>query len=230
MTHARSHHSRRRRGDAARRRALRRGGQRRHHRGGGGAGHARGERDARHRRDRQDRDPGRHRPARAYASPVDPPRRHAAHHQRSGPRRRGGAVGRHHDADRFRLLARGRRPRGDRVARQGLRRQKLMRLGLSPDGVIRSAGGPHGRTRRGDPGRLPDGEDIHHQYPAEPAGPHGRLRRHLGNIQSAGCAGRSWRHPCRGQRPRHAHVRQADRRAASRLRKPRRSAHAPRST
>ena len=43
-----------------------------------------------------------------------------------------------------------------------------------------------GRARpvaRGDPGRARLGQDVHHRHPAQPAGPHGAVRRHLGGAE-----------------------------------------------
>ena len=56
--------------------------------------------------------------------------------------------------------------RGRRGARQGFRRQKPLRLRLPHHAAFRAAAGIFQSTRRGDPGRLPDTEDFHHQHPA----------------------------------------------------------------
>src|SRR5215469_12566249 len=50
-----------------------------------------------------------------------------------------------------------------RDARQGLCRQKPMRLGLPHHAALRAAARIRRRARRGDPGRLPDSQDIHDQ-------------------------------------------------------------------
>ena len=107
---------------------------------------------------------------------------------------------------------------GDRGARRGLRAQELLRLGLPPDAVERAAAHAVRRARRGHPGRLSDHQDLHHQHLAAPHRAHDRLRRHLGDLQGARQGGRARRHPRRGQRHRHAHVRQADPRGPRRLR------------
>ena len=48
-------------------------------------------------------------------------------------------------------------------------------------------------------------------------GPHDRFRRYLGGVPGVGEVRRARRHPCRGQRHRHAHVCQADPRRPGRL-------------
>ena len=75
-----------------------------------------------------------------------------------------------------------------------------------------------GPVGRGDPGRLSDGEDLHHRHHAVAQGAHGGFRRHLGSVPGAEAERRPRRDPLRGQRHRDAHVRQADPRGAHRLR------------
>ena len=137
---------------------------------------------------------------------------------RSG--RTGGVVGRHHHAHRLQPTY-GRQERAGGRSRRGWRNSRAdcsVRLGLPPccraTRRIRSAAA----ARRGDPGRAPHGEDLHHQHHPEPHRAHGRFRRHLGGVPGAGQGGRPRRHPRRGQRHRHAHVRQADPRGPRRLR------------
>ena len=147
-------------------------------------------------------------------------------HRRTGAGRARGAVRRHDDVHRFCLLARRRHgAAGDRGARQGLRRKKPVRLGLSHHAAFRAAAGILRAARGGDPGRLSDAEDIHHQHPAVADRPHDRLRRHLGGVPGAGEGGRARRHPCGRQRHRHAHVCEAHPRKPGELR-----AISPRST
>ena len=145
--------------------------------------------------------------------------RHDPLHAGARPGRHGRALRRHHHADRLRLRDRRQeRARRHRGARRGLRAQELLRLGLPPDAVERAAAHAVRRAGRGDPGRLSDHQDLHHQHLAAPHRAHDRLRRHLGDLQGAGQGGRARRHPRRGQRHRHAHVRQADPRGPRRLR------------
>ena len=161
-----------------------------------------------------------------HASCVDQARRHAARHGRTGAGRARGAVRRHDDAHRLCLLARRRHgAAGRRSARQGLRRKKPVRLGLSHHAAFRAAARILRAARGGDPGRLSDAEDIHHQHPAVADRPHDRLRRHLGGVPGAGEGGRARRHPCGRQRHRHAHVCEAHPRKPGELR-----AISPRST
>ena len=117
----------------------------RDHRRGRGAGHAGRQRcGARHRRGGQDRHARRHRSARAHAHPFMIAGRHDPLHARARPGRHGGALRRHHHADRFRLRdGRPQRAQGDRGARRGVRAQELLRLGLPPDARRASR-----RTRR----------------------------------------------------------------------------------
>src|SRR5215471_1070018 len=98
-----------------------------------------------------------------------------------------------------------------------------MRLGLPHHAALRAAARIRRRARRGHPGRLPDAQDIHHQYPSLAQRPHGRLRRYLGGVPGAGEGGRPRRHSCGRQRYRHAYVRQAHPRGAGGLRASRRS-------
>ncbi len=152
-------------------------------------------------------------------SAVDQARRHAARHRRPRPGRPRRAPRRHHDAHRFRLLARGPiRAAGDRIARQGFCRIEPVRLGLPHHAALRAPAGVRGPARRGDPGRLSNAEDLHHQHPALAFRAHDRFWRHLGGIPGSGERGRARRHSRGGQRHRHAHVRQADPRGPRRLR------------
>ena len=178
--------------------------------------------------ERAHRHAGRHRPARPPASRVDQARRHAARDRgaRAGRPRR--AVRRHHHVHRFRLLAGWRvRPRRHRGARPRFRRQEPVRLGLPHHAALGAAARVCRAARRGDRGRVSDAEDFHHQHPADAHRPDDRFRRHLGSVSGAGQVGRARRHPCRGQRHRHAHVRQADPRRSGRLREPRRGPQSP---
>ena len=113
------------------------------------------------------------------------------------------------------------RATGDRDARQGFRREEPVRLGLPHHAALRAAARILGPARGGDPGRLPDAQDLHHQHPAVSHRPHDRLRRHLGGVPGAGEGRRARRHPRRRQRHRHAHVRQADPRGPRGLRESR---------
>ena len=112
---------------------------------------------------------------------------------------------------------------GHRNTRQGFRRKESVRLGLSHHAAYRAAAGILRAARRGDPGRLSDAENIHHQHPAVAQRPHDRFRRHLGGVPGAGERRRAWRHPCGRQRHRHAHVCEAHPREPSGLRASRRS-------
>ena len=84
----------------------------------------------------------------------------------------------------------------------------------------------HGKLSQGVLDPLPEaiqagsrlGQDVHHRHPAEPAGPHGAVRRHLGGAEDPRRRRRDRRDPRRGQRHRHAHVRKADPRRPGRLR------------
>src|SRR5207248_8307250 len=58
--------------------------------------------------------------------------------------------------------------------------------------------------------RSSDREDVHHRHHPEPQGPHGAVRQHHGGAAGIGQSRRPRRDPCRGQRPRHAYVREAD--------------------
>ena len=198
----------------------------RDHRGARGARRvAGGERCPRDRRVGTHRHAGRHRPARASASCVDQARRHAARHRRTRTGRPRGAVRRHHDAHRLRLLARG------RLGAQAIEARDKDFVGKSPCDwayhiMLHSEPPPEfsGPARGGDPGRLSDAQDIHHQHPALAHRPHDRLRRHLGGVPGAGEGRRARRHPRRRQRHRHAHVCQTDPRRPGRLRASRRGA------
>ena len=66
-------------------------------------------------------------------------------------------------------------------------------------------------------GRAPERQDVHDRHHPEPQGPHGRFRRHLGGAEGAGQGRRHRGDPRRGQRHRHAHVREADPRGPHRL-------------
>ena len=98
-----------------------------------------------------------------------------------------------------------------------------VRLGLSHHAALRAAARILRAARGGDPGRLSDAQDIHHQHPPVAQRPHDRFRRHLGGVPGAGERGRARRHPCGRQRHRHAHVRQAHPREPRRFRASRRS-------
>ena len=174
---------------------------------------------ARHRRGGQDRHARRHRSARAHAASVHDARWHDALH--AGPDRVGMAAlwGGTTTLIDFAYATADRSVReGHRGARRAVRAQELLRLGLPPDAQQRSAAHAVWRAGGGHPGRLPHHQDLHHQHLAAPHRPHGRLRRHLGGLQGARQGRRARRHPRRGQRHRHAHVRQADPRGARRLR------------
>ena len=149
-------------------------------------------------------DPGRHDPLHAGARPGGP----------------GRAVGRHHHADRLRL-----RERPTSSVQQAIEARDA---DFAPKSccdwayhLMLSSEPPHTQF-----GEL--AEAIQAGYPTvkifttdirpHRTGPHGRLRRHLGDVQGAGQGGRARRHPRRGQRHRHAHVRQADPRGTRRLR------------
>ena len=73
-------------------------------------------------------------------------------------------------------------------------------------------------ARRCDAGRPCQHKDLHHQHPAGEHRPHGAARPHLGGVEGRGDGGRHRLHPCRGQRHRHVHVREADAREPRQLR------------
>ncbi len=75
-----------------------------------------------------------------------------------------------------------------------------------------------GSAGRGGAGRPSLGQDLHDRHHPLAQGPHGRFRRHLGGVEGAGEGGRHRRDPRRGQRHRHAHVREAVPRGPHRLR------------
>ena len=126
-------------------------------------------------------------------------------------------------------LGRGRRHRaaGDRAAAEGMGRRLPLRLRLSHDGAGQDRARDPAAARRGGRGRAPHGQDVHHRHHAQPQGPHGRFRRHLGGAEGAGAGRRHRRDPRRGQRHRHAHVREADPRGPHRLREHGRGAQHP---
>ena len=167
---------------------------------------------ARHRRGGQDRHARRHRSARAHAASLHDPGRHDPLHARPRSGRHGRALRRHHHADRFRL-----RDARDKSVQAAIEARDA---DFAPKSccdwayhLMLSSEPPHtqfAELGRGDPGRLSDHQDLHHQHLAAPHRAHDRLRRHLGDLQGAGQGGRARRHPRRGQRHRHAHVRQAD--------------------
>ena len=84
----------------------------------------------------------------------------------------------------------------------------------------------HGKLSQGVLGALPEaiqdgsrlGQNVHDRHPAQSAGPDGAVRRHLGGVADPRGRRRDRRDPCRGQRHRHAHVREADPRGPGRLR------------
>ena len=107
---------------------------------------------------------------------------------------------------------------GDRKARGGLEGPLRLRLRAAHHGGGRAAAGTARPAGRGDPGRVSDGEDLHHRHHAVAQGTHGGFRRHLGSVPGAEGERRPRRDPLRGQRHRDAHVRQADPRGTHRLR------------
>ena len=110
--------------------------------------------------------------------------------------------------------------RRHRGARQGFRRQELAATGPTTSCCAASRRRSSRQLAEAIQAGYPDAQDLHHQHPAAPHRAHDRLRRHLGGVQGAGQGGRARRHPRRGQRHRHAHVRQADPRGPRRLREP----------
>ena len=123
------------------------------------------------RRHGQDRHPRRHRPACALQVAAAQPGRHGPDDRAAGRGQPGGAVRRHHDADRLRLRLAGPLGAGrDRAARAGLEgRSAACDYALSPDGRGRAAARLAGPARRGDPGRLSHGQDLHHRHLAQRA-------------------------------------------------------------
>ena len=114
---------------------------------------------------------------------------------------------------------------GDRTARARLEGRLLLRLRAASDAVRQNQPQQARRNPGGDPGRLRLGQDVHHRHHATAHGSHGPVRRHLGGDQGGRESRRPDLHPCRGQRPRHAHVREAAARGPHGLREPRRGPH-----
>ena len=167
-----------------------------------------------------DRHPRRHRPA----CPLPLADRRAGHDR--APADRPGVGGqprrpfrRDHDDDRLRAR-RGRRPRPgrDRAAAEGMGRRLPLRLRVSHDGAGQDRARDPAAAQGSGRGRAPLGQDLHDRHHAQPQGPHGRFRRHLGGAEGAGAGRRHRGDPRRGQRHRHAHVREAVPRGPDRLR------------
>ena len=94
----------------------------------------------------------------------------------------------------------------------------LLRLRLPSHADGRGADAAFRPARRCDAGRPCQHQDLHHQHPAGQPRPHGAARPHLGGAEGRRGGGRHRLHPCRGQRHRHVHVREADAREPRQLR------------
>ena len=130
----------------------------------------------------------------------------------------GGAVWRHDDDARFRAV-----PAGDQPLQQSIEARQREWAGACYYDygfhlMLRGTQHP-GTARRSCPRRCRPGTRRSKIFTTDitplSAGPHGQVRRHLGSAQVAGARGRARGDPRRGQRHRHAHVREADPRGAA---------------